>query len=193
MNFSNKWVLMLIILSTLACGGLTGQQAEGTPASSAAETTSADGREVAATAQWATGAQASSFFSNEQSPASVVGPPEENWNFCASSGDVWSPAGTESEEYIDVYYDTPVYAEEINIVQGFAPDTIASIELLDVDGNANQIYRGTPSITGAACPYTLTVTIPPTDYLAQGARIVVASVDGEWTLIDAVQLVGRPE
>ncbi|MEA3397407.1 MAG: NHL repeat-containing protein, partial [Chloroflexota bacterium] len=143
--------------------------------------------------QWATDAVASSQYSDpDWSALQAVGEPDTS--DCGDYGTAWASASGNTVEWVDVYYDTPVYLTEIRIFQTYNPDQVAQVDLIDLDGQVVPLYTQEPHAVEQPCPYVLTIEVEQTDFLVQGVRITVdQSVLGlGWNEIDAVELVGAP-
>ena len=143
--------------------------------------------------QWATDAAASSQYSDpDWSALQATGAPDTGE--CGDYGTAWAAAASGTVERLDVYYETPVYATEINIVQTYHPDQVAQVDLIDLDGESVLLYTQEPAAVQEPCPYVLTIETEQTDFLVQGVRITIdQSVLGlGWNEIDAVELRGVP-
>lgn len=144
-------------------------------------------------AQWATGAAASSEWGSESWTAQqATGAP--NTEECGDYGSAWASSGADTEEWIELTYDTPVYVTEINIYQTYNPDQVVKVELIGSTAGYHEVYRGVPEAVDE-CPYVLSIPVDGADYLAAGLRITIdQSVLGlGWNEIDAVELIGLAE
>jgi hypothetical protein len=56
-------------------------------------------------------------------------------------------------EWLDVYYETPMYVTEINIIQTYNPDQVARVDLIDLDGEIVPLYTQEPHAVERPCPY----------------------------------------
>lgn len=142
--------------------------------------------------QWATSAEASSQYGDPNWAAmQTTGAPDTAE--CGDYTSAWAAAGSSGVEWLEVYYDTPVYVTEVNIFQTYNPDQVVEVELIDMDGAYDSVYTQEPE-EASECPYTLNLEGDPTEYLVQGVRITIdQSVLGlGWNEIDAVELVGVP-
>ncbi|MBC8332503.1 MAG: hypothetical protein H8E28_11025 [Anaerolineae bacterium] len=144
--------------------------------------------------QWAIGANASSSYADpEWGSEQVVGAP--NTARCGDFQTAWSSSGSDSREWLEVEFETPLYVTAVNIVQSFNPNQISKVELLDAFGRMEIIYESAPFQVTQPCPYTLAIPIPRT---AQRYTIVRITIDQAilglgWNQIDAVELVGETE
>jgi sugar lactone lactonase YvrE len=113
---------------------------------------------------------------------------------CGDYTTAWASASGDSVEWLEVYYDTPVYVTEVNIVQTYNPDQVVEVELVSVDGEYESVYTQEPETVENPCPYVLGLESDPTDYLVQGLRITIdQSILGRgWNEIDAVEMIGIP-
>ena len=143
--------------------------------------------------QWATDAVASSQY-DDPDWAAWQAANEPDTLECGDYDTAWASASGSTVEWLDVYYDTPMYVTEINIVQTYNPDQVAQVDLIDLDGEIVPLYTQEPHAVEQPCPYVLTIEMEQTDFLVQGVRITVdQSVLGlGWNEIDAVELVGVP-
>ncbi len=150
-------------------------------------TTTSDG----ALEQFATSAIASSQYGEQGWAArQALGEPNVG-DSCGDSISAWASAGT-GEEWLEVYFDTPVTGSELQVYQNYNPNQIVLIEAIDEDGQYHEIFAGAPGgIT--ECPDVLVVPIFEASYKVAGVRITVdQSVVNSWNEIDAVKLIGTP-
>jgi hypothetical protein len=143
--------------------------------------------------QWAVEATASSEYGAERWAAfQAVGEPDTPE--CGDFDTAWASATSYTVEWIEVYYDVPVYATEINIVQTYHPDQVVQVDLIDLDGELVTIYTQEPEQIDEPCPYTLSIYADEGDVLAQGVRVTIdqSVLNLGWNEIDAVELVGVP-
>ena len=144
--------------------------------------------------QWATSATASSEYSADINGAiQATGKPDTET--CGDRQTAWSPWDEDTVETIELGYQTPVYATQVNIYQTYSPDQVVLVEVLDADSDEFQtVYESEPvMIAEDECPYTLEVQIDPaTETLVTGVRITIdqSNPDRSWNHIDAVELVG---
>ena len=144
--------------------------------------------------QWAVAAEASSQYSDPNwSADQATGAPDTPE--CGDYETAWASSGSSTEEWIDLFYDLPVYPTEINIIQSYNPDQIIQVELIDLDGQFITVYTQEPEQVDAPCPYTLSISVDEDDLLVWGVRVTIdQSVLGlGWNEIDAVELVGVPD
>lgn len=142
--------------------------------------------------QWASQAQASSEYSNPSwSAAQAAGEPDTL--ACGDKTTAWAAGSSTAVEWLEVYYDVPVYVTAVNIVQTYNPDQVIEVEAIDLVGNLFSLYRQDGAVVSEPCPYTLAIEVKQSDFLVQGVRITVdQSIVGSWNEIDAVELVGIP-
>jgi len=197
-KFAHIFILLTLVLVVSACGG--GSTADTPVPPQPTQEPSVPPTAIPASptpipdpiSQWAAEAVASSQYSDpDWSALQAVGEPDTFE--CGDYGTAWASASSDTVEWLDVYYDTPVYASEINIFQTYHPDQVIKVDLIDLDGELVPLYTQQPN-AAAACPYVLTIEVGQTDILAQGVRITIdQSVLGlGWNEIDAVELVGVP-
>jgi DNA-binding beta-propeller fold protein YncE len=113
---------------------------------------------------------------------------------CGDYATAWASSASSTVEWLDVYYDTPMYVTEINIIQTYNPDQVVKVDLIDLDGEIVPLYTQEPHAVERPCPYILTIEVEQTDFPVQGVRITIdQSVLGlGWNEIDAVELAGVP-
>jgi hypothetical protein len=140
--------------------------------------------------QWAASATASSQYADDDWSASqATGAP--NVPECADDARAWASAGTDTLEWLEVSYDTPVTPIKVNIYETFNPGQIVKVELLDVNKVYHLIYTATARVKG--CPSILSIDIPSANYQAVAVRITIDQAQiNNWDEIDAVELVGYP-
>ena len=143
--------------------------------------------------QWAVDAEASSEWgSSDWTARQAIG--ASNTFECGDIETAWAAAGKDTVEWINLYYDVPVYPTQIRVIETFNPDQVVRIDLIDMQGKFVEVYTAQPQKVDSPCPYPLSVSVNRNDILAQGARITIdQSVLGlEWNEIDAVEIVGVP-
>lgn len=143
--------------------------------------------------QWATSATASSEYGNPDWAASqATGAPDTPE--CGDYATAWASQGSDTVEWLELYYDTPVYPTEVNIIQTHSPDQVVNVELIDTEGTYHEVYTGEPENLWEECPYTLSILVWA-DYQAVGVKITIdqSVIDPTWNEIDAVELVGVSE
>ena len=145
--------------------------------------------------QWATSATASSEYGNpDWSASQATGAPDTIIEECADLPTAWASQGSDTVEWLELYYDTPVYPTEVNIIQTHSPDQVVMVELIDTEGTYHEVYTGEPENLWEECPYTLSILVWA-DYQAVGVKITIdqSVIDPTWNEIDAVELVGVSE
>ncbi|MCC7208072.1 MAG: hypothetical protein IT323_12255 [Anaerolineae bacterium] len=143
--------------------------------------------------QWASDADGTSQYS------------ETSWNFQQATGapdtfecgdivTAWASATGTGEDYLVLYYDTPVLATEINIHQTYNPGAIVSVEVGNRATGETLVLPDSadpPGNTGCPGVFTLDpgiVTFPVDTVLIN----LDQSITGSWNEIDAVEMVGLP-
>jgi hypothetical protein len=141
--------------------------------------------------QWASSATASSQFSSSWAATNATGAPDTPE--CGDYTTAWASSSSTGVDWLEVYYDVPVFATEINIYESYNPDQIVTVELIAVSGEVVEVYTQAPEGFDT-CPMFLSVTVPETDFLVQGVRITVdqSVLNVGWNEIDAVELIGYP-
>jgi hypothetical protein len=143
--------------------------------------------------QWASEAEASSEWgTSDWAAGQATGAP--NTLGCGDVGTAWAASGQDSVEWINLYFQVPVYPAEIAIHQTYNPDQVVKVDLIDMQGQFVTVYNGQPKKVDSPCPYVLSIPVSRSDILAQGVRITIdQSVLGlGWNEIDAVEIVGVP-
>lgn len=141
--------------------------------------------------QWAMSATASSAFSNpDWSAIQATGSP--NTLDCGDQVTAWASASSFSDEWLRLFYSTPVIPTEVNIHITYHPSQITRVDLIDSSGGFHTIYKAQPELK-TDCPFVLSIPVTA-DYKANGVNIIVAQsiLQMGWTEIDAVELVGKP-
>ena len=202
----HMFLVLLLVFPALACSML-GQPAQPTQAPAASEPpaqipptsapqpspVTAAGGSSEPIRQWAADAEASSEWGDPDWTASqATGGP--NTFECGDLGTAWAAAGKDTVEWINLYYNTPVYPTEIRIIETYNPDQVTQVDLIDMQGQFVTVYTGQPQQQDTPCPYTLSISVNRSDILVQGVRITIdQSILGiEWNEIDAVEIVGLP-
>jgi hypothetical protein len=162
--------ILILALSILACGTSSGTSAE--------------------INQWANSGSASSEFGiSGWTAVQATGAPDTTE--CGDYSTAWASFYTDTVEWLELGYATPVYATEVVIYNTYNPSYVISVELKDTDGNYHTVYTATPA--QKTCPNNLTISIPKTAYLVTGVKITIDQTTlNSWSEIDAVQLTGTP-
>lgn len=200
-------ISMLLSLSLAACTGLVLPSAPTNttppevippsntpeaPATAVPPTNTPEPTPVPALRQWASGARASSEYSNpDWSAIQATGAPDTAG--CADLYTAWASQTSYGVDWIELTYPTPVIPTEINIYESYTPDYVTLVEVLDIQGNYWPVYNA----TGAAltdCPYVLTIPVANISTYVYGVRVTVDQTNASyWNEIDAVELVGIPD
>jgi hypothetical protein len=139
-------------------------------------------------AQWASGATASSEYTQDDwSAMQATGVP--NVTRCEDNHRAWASLSP-SVDWLEVTYAQPVRPTEIRIHEIWAVGSIVKVEVKDLFQGYQTVYTAEPTNT-LPCPYVL--AIPITNVTARVA-VVRVSVDqrarADWDEIDAVRLTG---
>ncbi|MAU00558.1 MAG: hypothetical protein CL608_25725 [Anaerolineaceae bacterium] len=139
--------------------------------------------------QWAMGAAASSQYSEPGwSAQQAVGEPDL-YPDCGDSVDAWASLDSNTVEWLELVYTTPVVPTEINVYETYNPGQIVAVEVRNQDNELHTVYTASPQ-TLDDCASILTV-FPDVDFAVSAVRITVdQSVINNWAEIDAVELVG---
>jgi serine protease Do len=141
--------------------------------------------------QWASGATASSEFSNPGwSAMQATGVPDTDR--CADLQTAWASSSSTGIDWLEVTYDTPVVPTEIDVYETHSPGFVVSVEVIDETGGYYTIWEGDPE-EDAACPRVFSLSVTGVDFPIEGVRLHLDQTNGSWNEIDAVRLVGRPE
>jgi hypothetical protein len=142
-----------------------------------------------AASQWATSAEASSEYGSDSwSAKQATGVPDVDG--CGDAVGAWASATATEVATLTVYFDIPVAPLAVNIYQNYNPGAIVSLELLGVDGESYE-FEVTPEEATVECPGVVSIAFEESDILVDGVVITVdQSITGNWSEIDAVELVG---
>jgi hypothetical protein len=163
---------LALALSVLACGS-------GSPATAPVNET---------VNQWAASASASSEFGTSGWIATqATGAPDTA--SCGDNPTAWASSSTDTVEWLQVGYTTPVHATQVVIHITYNPSYVTEVELIDTNGKYHSVYTAQPKQMD--CPAQLAVSFPKTTYLVNGVRITIDQTTLlSWSEIDAVQLTG---
>lgn len=139
--------------------------------------------------QWATRATASSAYDGYEAD-NATGPPDVEG--CQNSTNAWAAAAPDTLETLELRFDTPVFATEVNIYQSHQPGFITNVQLIDDQGKLTSVYRAQAELQ-AECPSVLQVSLDRTAQPIVGVKLTIDQRgDINWSEIDAVELVGMP-
>lgn len=142
------------------------------------------------TRQWATEAEASSAYDENYSADNATGEPDVAG--CRDSTNAWASADPNGLDTLELTYETPVFATEVNIHQNHQPGFITQVEVLDERDNYTTVYRTSANLQ-EECPYVLNVRFTRTSARIVGVKLTIDQRSGaDWNEIDAVELVGVP-
>jgi hypothetical protein len=156
------------------------------------------GEEIAAgdeIRQWATSATANSEYGSFDWAAIQATSAPDTFE-CGDYGTAWASESSDTVEWIELSFDTPVIPTEVNIYQTYSPDQVTQVELIDLTSTYYTVYTADPQdMSGDTCPYILSIPVEYAGYQTMGLRITIdQSVLGlGWNEIDAVELVGYTE
>ncbi len=144
--------------------------------------------------QWAVGAKASSQYGDPEWAASqAVGEP--NVPDCEDSIKAWASFQPDTEEWLELRYETPVYPTEINIHMNYNPSQVVEVQIIDTQGKTYTVIEADPEVV-PFCPDVYTITLELTKkILVDRVKIFVDQrvLGLGWNEVDAVELVGTPE
>ena len=140
--------------------------------------------------QWASSASASSAYGMpDWSAQRATGEPDVEG--CVDDSRAWASARGNGLEWLDLRYDTPVYATEVRIYQTLGRGSLARVTLIDEAGEEQLVWQGTD--TTEPCPGVFSVSVSRALTRTVGVRVELdESRTGFWNQIDAVSLVGVP-
>jgi len=138
--------------------------------------------------QWASQAKASSQYTNARwSAQQATGEP--NTTKCGDLDTAWAPVTNgEGPEWLELAFDTPVYATGLRVHETYNSGCIYQVELVDAKGKHYIIWQGRDTTT---CPGWFKLSFKPTAYLVQSV-VLYTQIKG-WEEIDAVELTGLVE
>jgi streptogramin lyase len=140
--------------------------------------------------QWANSATASSSYDSSYGPDGATGPPDVEG--CMDSTDAWASADPNGLEELELGFEAPVFATQINVHQNHQPGFITRVELVDESGTVTRVYDSTAQLQ-EICPYVQEISFPQTLYRIVGVNLTIDQRSGaNWNEIDAVELVGIP-
>jgi hypothetical protein len=143
--------------------------------------------------QWASRVTVSSEYGTEDwSGNQVLGPPD-TFPECGDLTSAWASATSDTLEWLEVGFDTPVIPNAIIIYETYNPGSIYQVEVVDQNGTITDVYEATPEVR-TECPYLLTIPVTNVTTPVDQVNIYVDQrVTQVWNEIDAVQLIGLPE
>ncbi|MFV9506748.1 MAG: NHL repeat-containing protein [Oscillochloridaceae bacterium umkhey_bin13] len=138
--------------------------------------------------QWASEANASSFYAPDYEPAGATGPPDVVG--CQDSPNAWASADPNGLEILELRYREPVFAVGVVIHQSYNPGFITQVELLDERGASLVVYTAVPMLA-SECPQALEIAFEQTLTRINAVRLTIDQRPGaNWSEIDAVELIG---
>ena len=192
--------ILIVTLSAQACSGIALPLPDGTIEVMQQEIVDAtlpsdfeiiQGEQVS---QWAVEGTASSEYANpEWAAIQAIGKPDTGR--CGDYQTAWATAGSDSEAWLEVKFETAVYVTGVNIVQSFNPNQVVRVELVGALDRSIEIYNESPVQVDQPCPFEFDIQIDKTAGRFDAVRITIdQSVLGlGWNQIDAVELMGELE
>lgn len=140
-------------------------------------------------AQWASGATASSEYTQDDwSAMQATGAPTVTW--CEDNAKAWASLSPNAVDWLEVTYAQPVRPTDIRIHEIWAVGSIVKVEVKDVSGAYQTVYTAEPANT-LPCPYVLAVSVTGVTEKVSAVRVSVDQrARGDWDEIDAVRLTG---
>lgn len=189
----SRILLVSLLLASLACSVLTGGGGDQLPQSNPPADQPASGSGSQSIRQWATSATASTEYAPDSWAAyQATGAP--NVIECSDNEYAWASGPSDTLEWIELTFGTPVSPTEINIHQSYTPSQVVKVEVFSADGSAHVAWAGTPQLM-SQCPYIMNIGMDLGGTVkVQKVKITIdQSVLGAgWNEIDAVELVGAP-
>jgi hypothetical protein len=148
--------------------------------------------EMIVAGQWASEviAFSSQWGEGSWSAAQALGPPD-TWSY-GDHETAWCPSSFDGTiEYIELGYDTPVYATGATIRETCGNGYVIRVDVREMGGGLHTVWSGTdPSEPGHVVDFL--VEWPITDFLVDGLRVTITTdATGTWEELDALQLHGR--
>jgi hypothetical protein len=144
--------------------------------------------------QWAVSARASSQYGNPDWAASqATGKPDVLE--CGDNTSAWASYYSDTVEWIELTYETPVIPTEINIYQNYNPSQVVEVQMTTTDGSKYIAWSGYPEMV-KICPDTMSISLELEKKIrVNKLRITIDQrVSGwGWNEIDAVELVGMSD
>lgn len=192
-------LLLGLLWLTSACASVTEEAAanipEPTPTTASTEANLPIEIAIQGTVrQWAIMAEASTFYADpEWAAEQATGEPDTPR--CGDIQTAWASSGSDSVDWLELQFETPVFVTGINIVQTFNANQVSKVELVGDFGRSLTIYEQIPAQVDQPCPYIMSIAVDKTRATYSTVRITVdQSILGlGWNEIDAVQLVGDRE
>jgi len=152
---------------------------------------------AAPVAQWASGASATTEYSEPYSAKEIIGAP--NAYDCDDEDMVWASLADDSIDLVTATYATSVIPTEIKIHQNNIQGAISKVEVSLNGTSWKSVYTADPALASSGtCESTasyndiLTVTVSSITIPINQVRLTVdQSIIQKWAEIDAVQLVGK--
>lgn len=140
--------------------------------------------------QWGQQAEASSERSPDEFAADQAAGPSDTWENCELAVTTWKPAATDSQPWLEVYFEQPVSPTVLNILFSGSPESFLEINLLS-ETDYFPLDLGFARVLDG-CPQALTFdsfASPPIDIV--GVQIMLNPAEiGDGFGLDAVQLIG---
>ncbi len=138
---------------------------------------------------WAVKASSSSSFGtsgNSWSSEQATGEPDVIG--CYDSTSAWAPNSKDSvPQWLELYFDVPVFAESLVVCETFNSPFIQKIFLIDVDEGYHTLWAGKDT---TECPGMFKLDFKPSKYLVKGVRIITKDYNSDYEEIDAVGIKG---
>jgi len=141
-------------------------------------------------AQWAKDAASSSELSPQDHGALQALGASDTWENCEGAVTAWQPAPSDSEPWIELYFEAAVIPETLNILLTGFPDSVSAVNLLSATDFFPLDLANARILDG--CPTTLTFN--PVGEVGMdiiGVQIMFEEGNDDFQLgLDAVQLIG---
>jgi hypothetical protein len=142
------------------------------------------------TRQWASSAEASSQYGDENwSAAQATGAPDVP--ACGDNGKAWASAKKDGLDTLTLHYDKTVTPTQVNIYQVYNPGSIVAVDLLPADGGG-AVPLPDSADPDKSCPHVFRLKVQSGQAPFNGVVIHLdQTIGGSWNEIDAVELVGK--
>ncbi len=127
----------------------------------------------------------------------AIGAPDSEGCDLSPRESVWvyqSDSFLDTSNYLQLFFAAPVLPSLVNIHLAYTHSAITGVSLIDLQGQAHEIYEGLPHAL-TECPMEFTIQAKAVSVPVYAVRINLATLDDEvfgLTAIDAVELVGEP-
>jgi hypothetical protein len=105
------------------------------------------------------------------------------------TGKSWCPAGSNTADWVEVGFDSPVAAATIDLYETYSTGCVTEVIVIDRFGNPTTIWQGTDPTPTTVRVGLFQVQVPKSIKSVQRVKIHVDSTGkGSWACLDAVAL-----